>query len=65
MQMKSLKRSRSKLANQRGAAVIIVAVSMLTLLGFAAMAVDTGYLMVAKNELQNVADAAGVGEKAG
>ena len=55
--MKSLKRSRSKLANQRGAAVIIVAVSMLTLLGFAAIAVDTGYLMVAKNELQNVADA--------
>ena len=56
--MRNLKRSRSKLANQRGAAAIIVAVSMIALLGFAAIAVDTGYLMVAKNELQNVADAA-------
>ncbi|MEE4262503.1 MAG: pilus assembly protein TadG-related protein, partial [Desulfobacteraceae bacterium] len=55
--MKNLKQSRFMLANQRGAAVIMIAVAMLTLLGFAAVAVDTGYLMVAKNELQNVADA--------
>ena len=55
--MTKIKPYRFRPANQRGNAVIMVAVSMLTLLGFAAIAVDTGYLMVAKNELQNVADA--------
>jgi Flp pilus assembly protein TadG len=55
--MNKIKLSRLKLTDQRGAAAILVAVSMLALLGFAAIAVDTGYLMVAKNELQNVADA--------
>ena len=55
--MKKIITYRFRLTNQRGAAAVMVAVSMLTLLGFAAIAVDTGYLMVAKNELQNVADA--------
>ena len=55
--MKNIHPLRFRLTDQRGAAVVMVAVAMMTLLGFAAIAVDTGYLMVAKNELQNVADA--------
>ncbi|MBU3947284.1 MAG: hypothetical protein KJ826_03575 [Proteobacteria bacterium] len=43
---------------QRGATIIIVALTITVLLGFAALAVDIGYMMVAKNELQNVADGA-------
>lgn len=41
----------------RGAAAILVALMLLMLLGFAALAVDVGCMMVTKNELQNVADA--------
>jgi Flp pilus assembly protein TadG len=55
--MKNTPSLRFRLADQGGAAAVMVAVAMMTLLGFAAIAVDTGYLMVAKNELQNVADA--------
>jgi hypothetical protein len=43
---------------ERGATLVIVAFSMVALLGFTALAVDLAYLYVAKNELQNVADAA-------
>ncbi len=43
---------------QRGAVAIIVAFLMFVLLGFAAFAVDFGYLYGVKNELQNAADAA-------
>lgn len=44
--------------NQRGAVVIIVAVFLLFAgIGFAAFAIDFAYLHVAKNELQNAADA--------
>lgn len=43
--------------NQRGSVSIIVAVSTLVLIGFAAMAVDIGKLYVVRNELQNAAEA--------
>lgn len=44
--------------NQRGAVVIIVAIFLLFAgIGFAAFAIDFAYLHVAKNELQNAADA--------
>lgn len=43
---------------QRGAVAIMVALLLGVLLGVAALAVDVGYLMTAKNELQNVADSA-------
>jgi len=43
--------------NQRGATAIIVAVSMFALVGIAAFVVDLGFIHVAKNELQNAADA--------
>ena len=47
----------ARLNNEQGAIFIIVAVSMLVLVGFAALAVDTGHLHVVRNELQNAADA--------
>ena len=43
--------------DQRGSVAIIVALSLLMLLGFGALAVDLGYVMLVKNELQNAADA--------
>lgn len=48
---------RSRLKNQGGAVIVIIAVLTTVLIGFAALAIDIGYLMVTKNELQNVADA--------
>lgn len=50
---------------QEGAVLIWVAVALIALLGFAALAVDVGLLMAARNEAQNAADAAalaGAGE---
>jgi len=44
--------------NQSGATAVLVAVVITVLIGIAAMAVDVGYVMATKNELQNVADAA-------
>ena len=51
-------RRSSVMANQRGVAAIIVALSMMVLLGVAALAIDLGYRNIAQNELQNIADAA-------
>ena len=47
-----------KVKNQAGATAVIVAITLPMLIGFGALAVDVGYMLVAKNELQNVADAA-------
>lgn len=47
-----------RLKSERGVVAIIVAISMVMFIGFTALAVDVGYLMVTRNELQNVADAA-------
>ncbi|WP_230947940.1 pilus assembly protein TadG-related protein [Burkholderia territorii] len=44
--------------SQKGAVAITVAFMMSILLGFAALAIDVGYLFVVRNELQNAADAA-------
>jgi hypothetical protein len=58
-------RTNTLLTNQRGVIAIIVALAGTVLLGMAALAVDIGYLNVAKNELQNIVDAsalAGAGE---
>jgi hypothetical protein len=43
--------------NQRGAVAILVAVALVVLVGFTALAIDVGHLVVARNELQNAADA--------
>jgi Flp pilus assembly protein TadG len=43
--------------DERGVAAIVVALVMLMLLGFAALAIDIGHLFAVRNELQNGADA--------
>ncbi len=43
--------------NQNGVAIVIVAISIIALLGVAAIAIDLGYLYIVKGELQNAADA--------
>ncbi len=43
---------------ERGATAIIVGIMMVVLIGLAALAIDVGYAMVTRNELQNVADGA-------
>jgi len=44
--------------NQKGAVAVTVAILMIMLVGFAALAIDVGYIYVTRGELQNVADAA-------
>jgi len=44
--------------DQHGAIAVIVGIVLVLLLGFAAFAVDLGYVMVTRNELQNAADGA-------
>ena len=47
----------SRPTDQEGIAVIMVALTLFLMIGFAALAVDLSHLFVAKNELQNAADA--------
>ncbi|MED1468700.1 TadE/TadG family type IV pilus assembly protein [Bacillus salipaludis] len=47
-----------KLRDESGAALVIVAISMVTLLGFAALAIDGGRLYLEKSKLQKALDAA-------
>jgi hypothetical protein len=56
--MKTLLRFGARLEGERGSAVIYVALALFLLLGMAALAVDTGYNRVVRNQLQNAADAA-------
>jgi Flp pilus assembly pilin Flp len=44
--------------NEKGATAVLVAVLLIVLLSFAALAIDIGYLTVTRNQLQNVSDAA-------
>jgi len=44
--------------DQQGVVLILVALFLVVLLGITALSVDIGYLMAARNEAQNVADAA-------
>jgi len=46
------------LHDQRGGVLVFVLVSLVVLIAFAALAIDIGYAMVARNELQNAADSA-------
>jgi Flp pilus assembly protein TadG len=47
-----------RLRNTRGTVSVVVALMLLALIGFGSLAIDVGYMMVNRNELQNVADAA-------
>lgn len=49
---------RGSKEKQKGAVAVTVALCMVCLLGIAALAIDIGNLLVARNELQNSADAA-------
>jgi Flp pilus assembly protein TadG len=49
---------QSLVKNERGATAVIVAITIVVLLGFGALALDISNAMIARNELQNVADAA-------
>lgn len=49
--------SKLKLKNERGVTVIIVTVVIVLLIGFVAFAIDIGYAYVARNQVQNAADA--------
>jgi Flp pilus assembly protein TadG len=51
-------RSVSTNNTERGAVAILVGIAAAVLLGFAALAIDVGYVMVARSQLQNSADAA-------
>ena len=55
--MNSDRTSPGRFRNQEGVAAVLVVVVLIILIGFAAMAVDVGYYMVTRNELQNIADA--------
>jgi len=43
---------------KRGAVAVYVAILLIVFIGFVALAVDIGYVMVVRNQLQNAADAA-------
>ena len=43
--------------NERGVSAILIAILLLVLMGFAALALDFSHIFVAQNELQNAADA--------
>jgi Flp pilus assembly protein TadG len=53
-----MKNNLSKLSNDKGVTAVIVALLMIVFLGIAALVVDIGYNVMAKNQLQNAADAA-------
>jgi hypothetical protein len=46
-----------KLNDQKGVTAVIIAICLVMLIGFIALAIDVGHLSVARNELQNAADA--------
>jgi hypothetical protein len=56
--MKRIRGFFSKSRNQDGTVILFVVGMLILLLGFAALALDVGHLLVVRNQLQNVADAA-------
>jgi len=59
--MKSHRFRLSLARGERGATIVLVAFGLLIVLGFTALAVDVGYVLVVRNEMQNAADAAALG----
>jgi Flp pilus assembly protein TadG len=49
-----------KFKEQQGTVTVVVVLLLLLLIGFAAFAIDVGYMMVKRNELQNIADTAAI-----
>lgn len=48
----------ARFKDKRGTVTVVVVLAMLFLIGFAAFAIDVGYMMVSRNQLQNIADTA-------
>jgi Flp pilus assembly protein TadG len=57
MEMKRLFHEARSAMNQRGVTAILVALLLVVLVGFTALAIDVGHLVFVRNELQNAADA--------
>jgi Flp pilus assembly protein TadG len=57
MDMKTILNEARSAMNQRGVTAILVALLLVVLVGFTALAIDVGHLVLARNELQNAADA--------
>lgn len=55
--MPIVSRNTMESREESGAVLVLVALAMVALIGFVALAVDLGYQYVVKNELQNAADA--------
>ncbi len=55
---KNNKQALRTLTENKGVIAVLAAIMIMMFMGFAALAVDIGYGMVTKNELQNIADAA-------
>jgi hypothetical protein len=49
---------KEKMKDQRGVVFILVAMALVILMAFAALALDVGNVMVVRNELQNISDGA-------
>lgn len=49
-------RPERKARNREGAVAIVLAITLVALLGVTALSVDVGYMMVSRNELQNISD---------
>ncbi len=47
-----------RLKDIKGSVTVVTVLALIVLIGFAALAVDVGYMMVRRNELQNIADTA-------
>ena len=58
MESLGMRPARKFIQDQRGASMIMVAVSMFVILSFAVLAIDMSLIQLAKNQLQNAADAA-------
>ena len=51
-------KARTTYRNQEGAVVVWFALMLIALIAISALAIDVGYLMATRNELQNISDAA-------
>src|SRR3972149_6615162 len=54
----TVNRIRQFLADERGAAMVMVAVALIMIFGFAVLSIDVGTMAVVKTQLQDGADAA-------
>jgi Flp pilus assembly protein TadG len=56
--MRSVPTPSKPTSNRRGAVIVIIAVSVVVLLGVTALCIDIGWITLTKSQLQNVADSA-------